>query len=118
MSNEPNVSGIISIELSQFEGLQLFEFIEGLIRRVDVESEINTLEGVQEKLGDTNALALWLREDVTLELHHNEVMQLLDYLSARHEQADLSPESQVALAGITNKLSTCLPGDFALQTQT
>jgi len=114
MRNDPDMPGIVSIELSQFEGHKLFDFIEGLIQGIGTESKINALKEAQDKLGDANALALWLRENITLELHHSEAIRLLDMLPAGHEEGDRSQEVQVALASIRGKLITCLPGDLAL----
>lgn len=90
------------VELTQVEGRDLRGFVERLIDVDPKGQNFERLLQIEGRIADANAVALWLRENVELELSREDLYDLLEFLSAR---IDAEEEN---LHGIVQKLTSLL----------
>jgi hypothetical protein len=109
----------MKVELSQFEGAELLAFLDAYVIESRGQLEGPALDPVLDRLGDANALALWLRERVRLELALAEAVQLHHLLSASLSAArDVATQTRTALLSVRDKLTPSADPSFsAAQTQ-
>lgn len=93
----------VEIKLEQFEGQLLCSFVEELINQLD-DRDVETLERACEQLGEANAVALWSRERVQLDLAANDTIQLLDALVVSLEEYELPLEEEEVLSRVREKM--------------
>ncbi len=104
-------SNAIEINLSQFAGRKLLGFLETTIQQVHSELAADTTEAILDKLGDANAVAVWLRENVTLDLERNEAVLVQEALGTMLEKETSEAEEDCAmLTAVREKLDQCLAG--------
>ncbi len=108
MKSQPEVSAVVMIELTPLEGRQLVTYLDGLIEQAGTIPSLETLKAARDKLADANALALWLRENVALDLQPGEARAVRDALPAKPEQEHQPQEAAAALTVIRERLSACL----------
>ena len=89
----------ISITLSPIEGQQLFAFLTEVVESGAPGTDFSELDELLDKVGDANAAALWLRENVNLELEGQEAARVREILDS------ISPEKSIA-----SEVETILPG--------
>ena len=106
MTSQGGVSSVVCVELSPFEAQQLQECLDGLIAAADPVSSPTALTAARDTIADANALALWLRENVTIELPQADAHAVLKALPAESESPS-SPEV-AALTAARSKFSQCL----------
>ena len=105
MMSQKEVSTVVCVELSQFEGRQLATFLDGLIERSGNTPGLDSLTTARDKLEEANSVAQWLRENVALELPPAEAQAVLDTLPPT---PDAEAQTAAALADVREKLSRCL----------
>lgn len=66
----------VKITLSPMEGERLLALLKELLESGDEERNFSDLDSLLEKVEEANALALWLRENVTAELDGREVVAM------------------------------------------
>jgi hypothetical protein len=103
---------IVTIELSQLEGRELFAFLDTLIAKEARKSNVAALEAAQDMLGGANALALWLRENVVLDLRADEAAEVLEALLASLSDDRTPQEAHAPLAAVRDKLNNSLSGSL------
>lgn len=105
----------VELRLSPFEGKHLSEFLEQVSRETHGEFDRDVLEVARDKLDDARVLALWLRENVLLELQPAEAAEVLEALAASLATEDLPSEGRASLASVRDKLAASLPRDLAVR---
>jgi hypothetical protein len=94
----------VEIELEQFEGELLCSFVEELIIELSDDRNVETLEYTCEQLGEANAVALWSRERVRLDLAVDDTIQLLDALVVSLEEHELPLEEEQILSRVRERM--------------
>ncbi len=113
MSNHENYPETVRVTLSPVEGEQLFVFLSELAEAGAGQIGLCSLDELLGKLGDANELALWLRENLNLELEGREATIMLETLETLENNAPAegsSPETDQILLGVRIKVQECLGG--------
>jgi hypothetical protein len=110
------------VKLLPYEGWQLVEVLKGTTGGIGSGLDAKVIDAVLKKLGDANALALWLREYVSLELQPKEATEVVRALEAAAARQDGRPENaQLLLAAVRDRLSTacaeCRSGETYVSAQ-
>lgn len=108
MSNQ-NPPETARLTLSPSEGRRLFGFLTELAECGDPNTDFPGLDRLLDKVADANALALWLRENVTVELESREVAKVREVLERTSPERGAAPEADMVPPGIHDKLALCLP---------
>jgi hypothetical protein len=104
MRHHNEESGLICIELSQWEGKQLYVFLRDRSERADGQLDRTAFEPMLDRLDEANALAVWLREKVVLNLSTDEAALALQAVEANLDGMVLPPSAAAALQGLQGKL--------------
>lgn len=107
MSAHEDPRETVRVTLSPLEGQRLFALLNERIESGDPRIDLSGLDGLLDMVSDANALALWLRENVTIEPDSQEIALLREVLD------NLSPASQTdtILPGIQAKLAKYQPSE-------
>ena len=115
MNRHEDAPDTVLVTLSQFEGQRLFAFLSELVESGDPKTDFSVLDELLDKVGDANALALWLRENVYVELEGREVAKVREVLKNRSPEKCVASQADTVLLGIQGKLAEYLPGGTTLQ---
>jgi hypothetical protein len=96
--------GLACVELSQWEGKQLFVFLRDRIDQADRRFDRPAMESLLNRLDEANSLAVWLREMVVLHLSASEAVLALQVVEANLDGMALPPSATEALNGLRGKL--------------
>lgn len=110
MSNHENYPETVRVTLSPVEGEQLFVFLSELAEAGARPIGLCSLDELLGKLGDANELALWLRENLNLELEGRQAAKMLETLENNAPAEGSSPETDQILLGVRIKVRECLGG--------
>ena len=99
------------LTLSPLEGRHLFGFLTKLTECGDPEMDLSGLTELLDKVRDANALALWLRENVNVELEGPEVAKVWGVLESMSSRECVAPEADTVLPAMQNQLAEYLPGE-------
>lgn len=94
----------VTIKLSQVEGRELARFLEHLRRELAVEFYPADLDEVEDRLGDANAIARWLREEVQLVLTQPAAQTLLEALHIQLAEEAYEPSRSGLLLSLLRKI--------------
>ena len=72
MSYDTFETDTVQLTLPLYESQQLDKFLEHVIQQLDSKDLSTSLDSTSEAIGDANAVAMWLREYVKLELPYEE----------------------------------------------
>ena len=100
----------VRLTLSPSEGRRLFGFLTELAECGDTETDFSGLDALLDKVGDANALALWLRENVNVEIAGPEVAKVREVLERVSPEKSATPEADMVLSCIHDKPAEYLPG--------
>ena len=109
MSNQ-TPSKTARLTLSPLEGRRLFGFLTELAECGDPATGFSGFDDFLEILGEANALATWLRENVNVELEGPEASKVLESLKSTLLEKGVAQDPDTVLPGIQDKLAECLPG--------
>jgi len=110
MSNHEDPRDPVRVTLSPLEGQRLFAFLNELVESGDLETDFSGLDELLDKVGDANALALWLRENVKVELDGREFGKLREVLENFSPEKSVASQADTVLPGIQGKLAEHVPG--------
>ncbi len=108
MMSQRGIPAAVCVELSLFEARQVQRFLDGLIAQADTVSNVTVLAAARDRVSDASALALWLRENVTLDLPPDDAQTVLEVLSAEAVPPSTPQDAAAALAAARSKLRQCL----------
>ncbi len=100
----------VRLTLLPSEGRSLFGLLTELTECGDPEADFSGLEALLDKVGDANALALWLREYVNVELEEQEAAKVREILNSMSSENGVSPDADTVFPGIQTILAEYLPG--------
>ena len=106
----------VGLTFSQLEAEHLSVFLKRMLEGNHGKASSDVLEAAQEKLADARALALWLREKVSLELQPPEATEVWEALDAGLAAAKSLPEAHASLARVRDELAASLPRGVAART--
>ena len=96
------------LTLSPLEGRRLFGLLTELAECGDAETDSAGLDALLDKVGDSNALALWLRENVHVELESREASKVFEVLERISREKGVAPETGF-LPAMQDQLAEHLP---------
>ncbi len=105
MMSQREIPTVVCVVLSPFEARQLQQFLDGQIAQAHTSSNITALTAARDSLAEANAVALWLRENVTLDLPRDDAHAVLGVLSAEPVSPDTPQDVATALAAARSELS-------------
>jgi hypothetical protein len=107
----------VRLTLSPLDGRRLFGFLTELAQCGDSETDVSGLDELLDKVGDANALALWLRENVNVELEGPDVSKVRKMLESMSSKQGVAPEADSVLPAMQEQLAEYLPeGHWAVNT--
>jgi hypothetical protein len=109
MSNLKTTPQTSQITLSPLEGQRLFDYLDALLESGDPKPDCSAIDELLDKVGDANALALWLREYVNVELEGQQITKLREVLESMSSKQSVASPRDTVLPGIQCKLASCLP---------
>lgn len=92
------------VTLSPLEGHRLFMLLNELAEGPDPQAKFPGLDELLDKVGDANALALWLRENVAIDLDEREVAKVRELLQNAPPQKTDAPEADAILPTVQSNL--------------
>jgi hypothetical protein len=98
------------LTLSPLEGQRLFGFLTGLAEHGELETGFSGLDDFLDILDDANALAIWLRENVNIELEGPEAAKAMAALESMLAEKGFPQGPDVVPSGIQDQPTQCIPG--------
>ncbi len=108
MKHETSNPGMLHVELTQTEAAQLLSVLEDLCADRLVAFDRDLLETALDRLGDAATLAIWLRENVVLDLPANSAGEVASALDKWPGDMTSRVGSRESFISIREKLANCL----------
>ena len=100
------------LQLAVLESETLLNSLDQAIGSADAASHA-TLESLQDKLEDARTIALWLRENATLELNPDELQICLQAVDSSLTTVDPNDENRARMERLGHRLAKGLNGNHA-----
>ena len=111
--SQQNQCALCRLQLPLLESETLYNALDQAICSADPASHA-TIEKSLDKLEDAQTAALWLRENVTLELDPNELQISLQAVDRSLTRADPNDENGARMERLRKRLALALNGDHAV----